>query len=138
MTGALKDRFDIRIQDSKEQWGEVCPEKSTSIRNRVVTAWERQMSRQGKQNAQLTDEEIMKTGYFSVPVLVKVNFECKSRGYSHRGRKQLMALCLTIMDLGGDNEITEAIVNQALELRMDAKSEQAMKKMPWVLPKVKV
>ena len=138
MTGALKDRFDIRIQDSKEQWGDVCPEQSRSIRNRVVTAWERQMSRQGKQNAQLTDEEILKTGCFSVPVLVKVNFECKSRGYSYRGRKQLMALCLTIMDLGGDNEITEAIVNQALELRMDAKSEQAIKKMPWVLPKVKV
>lgn len=139
MTGALNDRFDIKVHDTDVGTIETLPELSKTIRERIERAWSRQMMRQGKQNAQLRDEELLRTGCFSIPVLVKINHECKERRYSYRGRKQLMALCLTLMDLQGEVEVRESMVDEALGLRWQQQSLPIkMKKTPWVLPKVTV
>ena len=139
MTGALNDRFDIKVHNASLGDIDPLPEQSMTIRSRIELAWQRQMNRQGKQNAQLQDEEILRTGCFSIPVLVKINRESRLRGYSYRGRKQLMSICLTLMDLEGQNEVLESTVEQALLLRWQQRSEPLkLKKTQWVPPKVKV
>ena len=114
---ALRDRFDIRLPITAPRQVVEAPELSSKIKRRVEEAWSIQMSRQGKQNAQLSEEEILRLGLVPQDVYLWLVDYCEELLISIRGRRQVLAVALTIMDLEKQQLLELRHLQEALLMR---------------------
>jgi magnesium chelatase family protein len=116
LTGALADRIDLVLRvyqpDLTALAGEP-GEASASVRQRVLTARERQEARVGGANAELPPDEIP-----LAPALERLLSDRGGRlGLSGRGRTRVLRVARTIADLAASQEISEDHLLEALSLR---------------------
>ena len=113
----MRDRFDIRLPITAPRQVVEAPEFSSKIKRRVEEAWSIQMSRQGKQNAQLSEEEILRLGLVPQDVYLWLVDYCEEFLMSIRGRRQVLAVALTIMDLEKQQLLELRHLQEALLMR---------------------
>ena len=114
---ALRDRFDICLPIAAPRQEFEAAETSTQIQRRVHQAWSIQMSRQGKQNAQLSEEEILLSGLVPQNVYRWLVEHCVESRISIRGRRQVLGVAMTIMDLGEEQCMELGHLKEALLMR---------------------
>ena len=114
---ALRDRFDICLPITAPRQEFEAAETSTQIQRRVHQAWSIQMSRQGKQNAQLSEEEILFLGLVPQNIYQWLVEHCVESRISIRGRRQVLGVALTIMDLAEQPRMDLGHLQEALLMR---------------------
>ena len=122
LTAAWKDRLDMTIYTQTELWSDEPQETSREIRSRVEGAWELQIKRQGRQNAQLST-----TALEGVCLMEKSSWryfyqECIRQKVSIRAQQSLLALSRTLADLQGDESVNNSHIKVALGLRLNDRS----------------
>jgi predicted ATPase with chaperone activity len=75
------------------------------------------MSRQGKQNAQLSEEEILFLGLVPQNIYQWLVEHCVESRISIRGRRQVLGVALTIMDLAEQPRMDLNHLQEALLMR---------------------
>ena len=75
------------------------------------------MSRQGKQNAQLSEEEILFLGLVPQHIYQWLVEHCVESRISIRGRRQILGVALTIMDLAEQQRMDLGHLQEALLMR---------------------
>jgi magnesium chelatase family protein len=121
LSGALADRIDVLAairQPSAEEIGGPPGESSAAVRERVVSARERQESRLGvgRSNAEMTAVEVRECMLEeSAATLLAESYS--RRRLSGRAHDRVLRLARTIADLAGSEAIDREQVAQALQLR---------------------
>jgi magnesium chelatase family protein len=84
---------------------------------RVLAARERQLARQGKENARLSGGELETHGRASEPALALLGRAITRLDLSARAYHRMLRLARTIADLAGNETIEPAHVAEAVQLR---------------------
>jgi len=92
-------------------------EPSAKVRMRVLAARERQLARQGKENARLSGGELETHGRASEPALALLGRAITRLDLSARAYHRMLRLARTIADLAGSETIEPAHVAEAVQLR---------------------
>lgn len=121
LSGALADRIDILAavrQPSAAEIGGPPGESSTVVRERVRSARERQERRlgPGRCNAEMTPTEARACALSSAAAALLTDLYARQR-LSGRAHDRTLRLAQTIADLAGAEEIGEAQMAQALQMR---------------------
>lgn len=121
ISGPLLDRIDIQIEvpaaPQEDLMRQVQSESSSSIRQRVESAYQRQLTRQDKTNARLTVKEIDK---YCVPDTLGENLlkQAISRlNFSARAYHRVLKVARTIADLEASDGITSTHIAEAVQYR---------------------
>ena len=107
LSGALLERFDMHLFIPSMSWQEeATTERSVVIYRRVQAAWLRQIQRQGKQNAQLSLDELE-----AYSMMTKRDWRAYYRmaaryNLSNRAQRNWLALSRTLADLDGLEAVT--------------------------------
>ena len=107
LSGALLERFDMYLFVPSMSWQEEeATERSAVIYRRVQAAWLRQIQRQGKQNAQLSLNELE-----AYSMMTKRDWRAYYRmaaryNLSNRAQRNWLALSRTLADLDGLEAVT--------------------------------
>ena len=107
LSGALLERFDMYLFVPSMSWQEEdATERSVVIYRRVQAAWLRQIQRQGKQNAQLSLDELE-----AYSMMTKRDWRAYYRmaaryNLSNRAQRNWLALSRTLADLDGVEAVT--------------------------------
>ena len=123
ISGPLLDRIDLHVNvDAVNPWemtrdDNTPRETSAQIRERVVAARERQMSRQGKVNAHLDGAELEQYAALNDELTGFLNTAAEKMGMSARGYNRIKRLARTIADLRGSDAIEMADLAEALSYR---------------------
>ena len=123
ISGPLLDRIDLHVDvDPVNPWEmetkkDELSETSKQIRERVATAYARQIKRQGKSNAHLDGPELEKFAKLSDELTEFLNSAAEKMGMSARGYNRIKRIARTIADLRGAEEITMADLTEALSYR---------------------
>ena len=123
ISGPLLDRIDLHVDvDAVNPWemntkNELTVETSVQIRERVVAARNRQISRQGYVNALLDGADLDKYVVLSDELTEFLNTAAEKMGMSARGYNRIKRIARTIADLRGDNEITMSDLAESLSYR---------------------
>lgn len=122
ISGPLLDRIDLQIEVpavpqemllKQKQKGE----KSRQIRKRVEAAYQRQMTRQKKSNAQLTVNEIDKFCAPDTPGETLLNQAISKLNLSARGYHRILKVARTIADLSESKTIQNKHIAEAIQYR---------------------
>ena len=116
------DRIDLHVEvDAVNPWEmttDTSPrETSAEIRERVIAARTRQISRQGCVNAQLDGSELEENAKLSDELKSFLNTAAEKMGMSARGYNRIRRLARTIADLRGSVEIEMSDLTEALSYR---------------------
>lgn len=121
ISGPLLDRIDIQIEvpaaPQEDLMRQVQSESSSSIRQRVESAYQRQLTRQDGPNARLTVKEIDK---YCVPDTLGENLlkQAISRlNFSARAYHRVLKVARTIADLAASDGITSMHIAEAVQYR---------------------
>ncbi|ARO86669.1 ATP-dependent protease [Nitrosospira lacus] len=121
ISGPLLDRIDIQIEvpaaPQEDLMRQVQSESSSSIRQRVESAYQRQLTRQDKANARLTVKEIDK---YCVPDTLGEDLlkQAISRlNFSARAYHRVLKVARTIADLAASDGITSTHIAEAVQYR---------------------
>ncbi len=121
ISGPLLDRIDIQIEvpalSESELTKQANGESSSAVQARVEIAYQRQLSRQGKPNSQLTTKEIDR---LCKPDEAGENLlkQAISRlSLSARAYHRILKLARTIADLAGKDNIASAYIGEAIQYR---------------------
>lgn len=121
ISGPLLDRIDIQIEvpaaPQEDLMRQVQSESSSSIRQRVESAYQRQLTRQDKANARLTVKEIDK---YCVPDTLGKDLlkQAISRlNFSARAYHRVLKVARTIADLAASDGITSTHIAEAVQYR---------------------
>lgn len=123
ISGPLLDRIDLHVDvDAVNPWemntkNESAVETSVQIRERVVAARNRQISRQGYVNALLDGADLDKYVVLSNELTEFLNTAAEKMGMSARGYNRIKRIARTIADLRGDDEITMSDLAESLSYR---------------------
>ena len=123
ISGPLLDRIDLHVDvDAVNPWemntkNELSVETSVQIRERVVAARNRQISRQGYVNALLDGADLDKYVVLSDELTEFLNTAAEKMGMSARGYNRIKRIARTIADLRGDDEITMSDLAESLSYR---------------------
>lgn len=123
ISGPLLDRIDLHVDvDAVNPWemntkNELAVETSVQIRERVVAARNRQISRQGYVNALLDGADLDKYVVLSNELTEFLNTAAEKMGMSARGYNRIKRIARTIADLRGDDCITMADLAESLSYR---------------------
>lgn len=107
LSGALLERFDMYLFVPSMSWQEEdATERSVVIYRRVQAAWLKQIQRQGKQNAQLSLDELE-----AYSMMTKRDWRAYYRmaaryNLSNRAQRNWLALSRTLADLDGVEAVT--------------------------------
>ena len=124
LSGALLERFDIYLFVPSMSWQEEdATERSVVIYRRVQAAWLRQIQRQGKQNAQLSLDELE-----AYSMMTKRDWRAYYRmaaryNLSNRAQRNWLALSRTLADLDGVKAVTMQHIVAGLALMNPDRSE---------------
>ncbi len=123
ISGPLLDRIDLHVDvDAVNPWemqkiSEEATETSAQIRERVVKARNRQISRQGYVNALLDGADMDKYVVLDSKLVDFLNTAAEKMGLSARGYNRIKRIARTIADLRGDDNIVLADIAEALSYR---------------------
>ena len=123
ISGPLLDRIDLHVDvDAVNPWemntkNELTVETSVQIRERVVAARNRQISRQGYVNALLDGADLDKYVVLSDELTEFLNTAAEKMGMSARGYNRIKRIARTIADLRGDDCITMSDLAESLSYR---------------------
>lgn len=124
LSGALLERFDMYLFVPSMSWQEEeATERSAVIYRRVQAAWLRQIQRQGKQNAQLSLDELE-----AYSMMTKRDWRAYYRmaaryNLSNRAQRNWLALSRTLADLDGLEAVTMQHIVAGLALMNPDRSE---------------
>jgi magnesium chelatase family protein len=124
LSGALLERFDMYLFVPSMSWQEeAATERSVVIYRRVQAAWLRQIQRQGKQNAQLSLDELE-----AYSMMTKRDWRAYYRmaaryNLSNRAQRNWLALSRTLADLDGVEAVTMPHIVAGLALMNPDRSE---------------
>ncbi|SFO07976.1 magnesium chelatase family protein [Nitrosospira briensis] len=121
ISGPLLDRIDVQIEvpavPEEDLMRQAQGEPSSSIRQRVEAAYQRQLERQGKANARLAVKDIDK---YCIPDTLGENLlkQAISRlNFSARAYHRVLKVARTIADLAASNGITSTHIAEAVQYR---------------------
>ena len=121
ISGPLLDRIDVQIEvpavEPYELARDAQGESSAQVRARVSAAYERQLARQSKPNAQLGTREIDRYCAIDGAGADLLKQAIARLGLSARGYHRCLKLARTIADLAGKREIAAAHVAEAIQYR---------------------
>ena len=121
ISGPLLDRIDVQIEvpavEPHELARDAHGESSAQVRARVSAAYERQLARQAKPNAQLGTREIDRYCAVDSAGVDLLKQAIARLGLSARGYHRCLKLARTIADLAGKREIAAAHVAEAIQYR---------------------
>jgi magnesium chelatase family protein len=122
ISGPLLDRIDLHVDvDAVNPWemnNDNTPrETSTQIRQRVVAARNKQITRQGKVNAHLDGAELEQFAALNNELTAFLNTAAEKMGMSARGYNRIKRLARTIADLRGADNIEMSDLAEALSYR---------------------
>ena len=124
LSGALLERFDMYLFVPSMSWQEeAATERSVVIYRRVQAAWLRQIQRQGKQNAQLSLDELE-----AYSMMTKRDWRAYYRmaaryNLSNRAQRNWLALSRTLADLDCVEAVTMQHIVAGLALMNPDRSE---------------
>ena len=121
ISGPLLDRIDVQIEvpavPEEDLMRQAQGESSSSIRQRVEAAYQRQLKRQGKANARLAVKDIDK---YCIPDTLGENLlkQAISRlNFSARAYHRVLKVARTIADLAASDGITSTHIAEAVQYR---------------------
>lgn len=123
ISGPLLDRIDLHVDvDAVNPWEMTTEdntprETSAQIRERVVAARNKQISRQGKINARLDGPELEQFAALNSDLTTFLNDAAEKMGMSARGYNRIKRLARTIADLRGADNIEMTDLAEALSYR---------------------
>lgn len=122
VSGPLLDRMDLQLQlqptpVSLLNHSEHDEENSATIKQRVIAAHERQMSRQGMHNALLNNKALKQHQHIQADALKLLERIAHSLQLSARGFQRSLRVARTIADLAGSSHITSPHISEACSYR---------------------
>ena len=123
ISGPLLDRIDLHVDvDAVNPWemnknDNTPSESSAQIRERVVAARNRQISRQGYVNALLDGGDMDKYVVLDDELTNFLNTAAEKMGLSARGYNRIKRIARTIADLRGDDNIIMSDIAEAISYR---------------------
>ncbi len=123
ISGPLLDRIDLHVDvDAVNPWdmnkkSDTPTETSAQIRERVILARERQISRQGYVNALLDGGDLDKYVVLNDELTNFLNTAAQNMGLSARGYNRIKRIARTIADLANRDEIIMSDLAEALSYR---------------------
>jgi len=122
LSGPLVDRIDLQVAVRRLGLGQLSSEPqgepSLAVRERVVRARRRQLTRQGCLNAQLKPARLRRLAGLAPPCRLTLERWAVNRGMTARGYHRAWRVALTSADLDGADEIQEHHVLEALGFRL--------------------
>ncbi len=121
ISGPLLDRIDVQIEvpavSPQELARDAGGESSETVRARVSAAYEIQLARQAKPNAQLGTREIDRYCVINEAGAALLKRAIEQLGLSARGYHRCLKLARTIADLAGASRIANAHIAEAIQYR---------------------
>lgn len=122
ISGPLLDRLDLHIQLPRLEAGDFAEtpprgECTAALAARVASARGRQLGRQGRCNARLTDAEVEDCCTLEPPARALLDRTMRHLRFSARTRQRILKVARTIADLDDREAIAEAHVSEAVLLR---------------------
>jgi len=121
ISGPLLDRIDIHIEvpavPPDDMASRPVGEASAAIRTRVTLARDRQLTRQGKPNAQLSGRDIDKYASADAAGEQMLKQAISRLGLSARGYHRVLKLARTIADLAAAEQIGSSHIAEAVQYR---------------------
>jgi magnesium chelatase family protein len=122
ISGPLLDRLDMHLQVPRLEIGDFDDRKgraesSAIFAARASAARSRQLARQGRCNARLTDAQVDRCCTLHPAARALLDRTMKHLRFSGRTRQRILKLARTIADLDGRDNIAEAHVSEAVMLR---------------------
>ena len=122
ISGPLLDRLDMHVQvprlevaDFDDRLGK--GESSATLAARVAAARSRQLARQGRCNARLTDAQVDQCCILAPAARALLDRTMRQLRFSGRTRQRILKLARTIADLNGRDAIADTHVSEAVMLR---------------------
>ncbi|HET7062178.1 MAG TPA: YifB family Mg chelatase-like AAA ATPase [Nitrosospira sp.] len=129
ISGPLLDRIDMQIEvaavSDKELMRVAQGETSATIRERVETAHQRQLQRQGKANSRLAVKEIDEYCIPDNGAATLLKQAISKLNFSARAYHRILKVARTIADLAESNAITSTHVAEAVQYRKLDKNQRA-------------
>jgi len=123
LSGPLRDRMDLTLGMTALPAGELMAgaggESTTEIRQRVVTARERQFSRDGHLNAQLQGRALRARAKLSAEARQLFDAAVSTLSLTARGYERILRVARTIGDLADEESVLTEHVAEALQFRGD-------------------
>jgi magnesium chelatase family protein len=122
ISAPLLDRLDMHVQVPRLEVGDFDDrigrgESSTVLAGRVAAARRRQLARQGRCNARITDAQIDRCCALQPAARAMLDRTMKHLQFSGRTRQRILKVARTIADLEGREAIAETHVGEAVMLR---------------------
>jgi len=125
VSGALYDRIDMAIEvpavGAADMVAQPCtgaaPDRSSVVRERVASARDRQVERQGKPNARLAPAEVERHCKRSIATEGLLAQAMSRMSLSARGYHRVLKIARTIADLAGSTSIDAAHIAEAIGYR---------------------
>jgi len=124
ISGPLLDRVDLVVRlfpSEVDDSSDAKEESSKDILERVVKARDIQLSRQGCLNAKLPDSSMPIHCRMTLPARQRLKTAKQAFGLSHRSVNRISRVARTLADLAGKDQMTEACVSQAIQIRQEIK-----------------
>ncbi len=122
ISGPLLDRLDMHVQVPRLESGDFATaitegESSAVLAARVAAARSRQLVRQGRCNARLTDGQVERCCVLQSSARALLDRTMRQLRFSGRTRQRILKLARTIADLEGPAAIADIHVGEAVMLR---------------------
>ena len=121
ISGPLLDRIDIQIEvpavPEAELTRQASGEPSSAIKARIEAAYQQQLARQGKPNAQLTTTEIERICIPDAQGLELLKQAISRLSLSARAYHRILKVARSIADLAGESGIRTAHIAEAVQYR---------------------
>lgn len=123
ISGPLRDRIDIQIEVPGLPHRELLrgmhdtSEGSTTVRSRVLAAWQRQMDRQGVANARLGQGDINRYCAISTQGGRLLTEAIEKLGLTARAFHRILRVARTLADLDASDDIASAHLSEAIGYR---------------------
>ena len=123
VSGPLLDRFDVHIEvpnispDILERRPDERPETSAAVRQRVSCAYHRQLTRAGKQNHLLNNEELGLYCHLDGPQIGLLRKAVKQLNLSTRGIYRILRVARTVADLAEAETVGAEHLSEAISCR---------------------
>lgn len=122
ISGPLLDRLDMHVQVPRLESGDfeagtADGESSAVLAARVSAARSRQLARQGRCNARLTDGQVERCCVLQSAARALLERTMRHRRFSGRTRQRILKLARTIADLEGRDAIADSHLGEAVMLR---------------------
>jgi magnesium chelatase family protein len=122
ISGPLLDRLDMHVQMSRLEAGDFDEhpprgESTATLAVRVAAARSRQLARQGRCNARLTDAQVDRCCALEPPARALLDRTMRHLRFSARTRQPILKVARTIADVDGRAAIAGSHVSEAVVLR---------------------